>query len=127
MLRQRDPREVLRGRERALSECHRRLDRAVETAVRRVVTDRTRVREGGERLGATIARALRDYQRGLDDRTARLRALGPEQTLGRGYSICVDGEDGRVIRAASETAPGQGVKVVLSAGRLDCTVDEAHG
>jgi exodeoxyribonuclease VII large subunit len=126
MLRQRDPREVLRGRERALSECHRRLDRAVETAVRRVVTDRSRVREGGERLGATIARALRDYQRGLDDRTARLRALGPEQTLGRGYSICVDGEDGRIIRAASETAPGQGVRVVLSAGRLDCTVDEAH-
>ncbi|MDQ6709344.1 MAG: exodeoxyribonuclease VII large subunit [Candidatus Dormibacteraeota bacterium] len=124
LLHQRNPVEVLRGRERALKECHRRLAHAVELTSRRIATGRGLAEGGHEQLSTRIARALRDYRRGLDNRAARLRALGPEQTLGRGYSICVDGVDGRIIRAAAETEEGQPVKVLLAAGRLDCRVEE---
>ncbi len=124
LLRQRNPAEVLRGRERALKECNRRLVHAVELTSRRIAAGRVRAEGGREQLSTTIARALRDYRRGLENRAARLRALGPEQTLGRGYSICLDGTDGRIIRAAAETEPGREVKVMLAAGRLGCRVEE---
>jgi exonuclease VII large subunit len=61
----------------------------------------------------------------LQSRSARLEALAPEQTLKRGYSICVDGGSGVIIREAAQSRRGQPVKVLLSAGRLEATVDEA--
>jgi len=124
LLRMRDPREVLRGRQRALAECQRRFERAVVATGRRIETGRLRTAGGREQLSSTIARALRDYRRSLDNRAARLRTLGPEQTLGRGYSICMDATDGRIIRAATETQPGGAVKVMLAAGGLECRVEE---
>ena len=126
MLQQRDPREVLRGRERSLAEYGRRLDRSLEATLRLVGAGRVRVEEGSERLAATTARALRDFQRALDNRATRLQTLGPEQTLSRGYSICVDATSGRVIRTAGEADRGQAVQVQLSAGQLDCRVEEAR-
>jgi exodeoxyribonuclease VII large subunit len=126
MLNQRDPKEVLRGRERGLAECRRRLDRALQTTTRRIESDHLRIGEARDRLKATVSRALRDCERGLENRQARLRALGPEQTLGRGYSICLDAGSGRVIRTAPEAERGQKVKVVLSAGGLQCRVEEVQ-
>jgi exodeoxyribonuclease VII large subunit len=126
MLNQRDPKEVLRGRERGLAECRRRLDRALQTTTRRIESDHLRIGEARDRLKATVFRALRDCERGLENRQARLRALGPEQTLGRGYSICLDAGSGRVIRTAPEAERGQKVKVVLSAGGLQCRVEEVQ-
>ena len=126
MLRQRDPREVLRGRERALTDCRRRLEQAIAASSRRIESDALRIAEGRERLKATALRALRDYGRSLENRGSRLRALGPEQTLARGYSICLDSGSGRVVRAAEEARKGQEVKVVLAAGGLDCRVEEVR-
>lgn len=124
MLRQRDPKEVLRGRERALAECRRRLIGVVETCARKIASDQLRIGEGRERLKATVTRALRDADRSLENRSARLRALGPQQTLDRGYSICLDAVSGRVIRAVGEAEREQQVRVVLAAGGLDCRVEE---
>jgi exonuclease VII large subunit len=53
-----------------------------------------------------------------------LTALAPEQTLKRGYSICLNGADGGIIREARETEVGRPIKVVLSAGQLQATVDQ---
>ncbi|GAC1482065.1 MAG: exodeoxyribonuclease VII large subunit [Candidatus Dormibacteria bacterium] len=124
LLRQRNPREVLRERERALKECQRRLDAAVASTGRSIAAGRLRAEAAREQLSSTARRALRDCEVGLQNRTQRLRALGPEQTLQRGYSICLDGVDGGIIRAATDASQGQPVKVVLASGRLDCRVEE---
>ncbi len=126
MLRQRDPREVLRGRERALADCRRRLEQVIVAGSRRIESDRQRVAEERERLKATVARALRDCERSLANRRASLNTLGPEQTLARGYSICLDSGSGRVIRAAEDAERGQEVRLVLAAGGLDCRVEEVR-
>ena len=58
---------------------------------------------------------------------ARLRALSPAATLQRGYAIVQRG-DGRVVRAATEVAPGDPLRVRLAAGEISATVlDERHG
>ena len=54
---------------------------------------------------------------------ARLRLLGPEQVLARGYSITRDARSSRIIRAASETRPGQKLKTRLQSGEVQSVVD----
>jgi exodeoxyribonuclease VII large subunit len=125
MLRQRDPREVLRRRERSLEEYRRRLLQDQVTALERVRSGRQQANQLSERLLALSQRGLRERQSELSSRAARLAALAPEQTLRRGYSICLDGSDGTIVREAAQTSRGRPIKVVLSAGRLRATVDEA--
>ncbi|WKU00183.1 exodeoxyribonuclease VII large subunit [Micromonospora soli] len=83
---------------------------------------------------ATEVTALRDRAgRCLDHRLgaagddlrhtlARLRALSPAATLDRGYAI-VQRADGHVVRAASEVAKGDPLRVRLAEGELAATVD----
>jgi exodeoxyribonuclease VII large subunit len=125
MLRQRDPREVLRQRERSLEECRRRLQRSSQATAQRIETGRLQTHGLRERLVSLTGRSMRDRAGGLQNRAARLNALAPEQTLKRGYSICLDGGGGGVIRSADQSGKGQPVKVLLSAGRLEATVNEA--
>jgi exodeoxyribonuclease VII large subunit len=125
MLRQRDPREVLRQRERALEECRRRLSRSRQLMADRIETGRTGNGSLRERLIAQAVRGVRERAIGLQSRGARLSSLAPEQTLKRGYSITLDAGGGGIIRSAEEARRGQPVKVLLSAGRLEATVDEA--
>jgi exodeoxyribonuclease VII large subunit len=124
MLRQRDPREVLRHRERSLLEGRSRLVRIQAVTGQRIGGSRLQVDGLRERLIGLAGRGLRDRVASLQSRSARLVALAPEQTLKRGYSICVDAGSGSIIREAVESRPGQAVKVLLSVGRLEATVDE---
>jgi exodeoxyribonuclease VII large subunit len=48
----------------------------------------------------------------------RLRLLGPEQVLARGYSITEDAASGRVLREASEVTTGQRLKTRLKTGQV---------
>jgi exodeoxyribonuclease VII large subunit len=125
MLRQRDPREVLRHRERSLLECRRRLSRSEETMTQRIVNSRQQIESLHERVIGLAERGVRDRAGTLQSRSARLGTLAPEQTLKRGYSICVDAASGSIIRESAQSRPGQAVKVLLAAGRLEATVDEA--
>jgi exodeoxyribonuclease VII large subunit len=80
--------------------------------------------EQRRRLNAQARLLLRDLRRhaaALDD---RLRLLGPEQVLARGYSITMDAATGRILRAASETAPGQMLKTRLKTGEVSSTVSD---
>ena len=77
-----------------------------------------------ERLVALAVRGVRERATGLQSRGVRLNSLAPEQTLKRGYSITMDGRGGGIIRSAQEAHKGQPIKVMLSAGRLEATVDE---
>jgi exonuclease VII large subunit len=46
--------------------------------------------------------------------------------LARGYAVCWADERSRVVRAASEVRAGDGVRVTLSEGELDCEVRAIH-
>src|SRR5712691_154744 len=124
MLRQRDPREVLRQRERSLEECRRRLQRNWQVIASRIETGRLGQDGLRERLVALAGRGVRERASGLQSRAARLSSLAPEQTLKRCYSITLDASGGGIIRGADQAREGQSVKVLLSAGRLEATVDE---
>jgi exodeoxyribonuclease VII large subunit len=49
---------------------------------------------------------------------SRLRLLGPEQVLGRGYSITMDAATGRALRDAAEVRDGQTLKTRLLRGEI---------
>ena len=49
---------------------------------------------------------------------ARLRLLGPEQVLARGYSITMSDDSGRVIRDAGEVKAGQRLRTRLKSGAI---------
>lgn len=126
LLHQRDPREVLRARQRSMREYEARFARALEANRGRLVKESERLVAMGQALLVTISRSLKDQERTLETRGQRLRSLGPEETLKRGYSICMDPQAGTVLREAKEAHAGQAVRVVLSAGRLECRVEEAQ-
>jgi exodeoxyribonuclease VII large subunit len=125
MLRQRDPREVLRQRERSLEECRRRLQRTWQVIASRIETGRLGKDGLRERLVALAGRGVRERASSLQSRATRLSSLAPEQTLKRGYSITLDANGGGIIRGAEQARKGQPVKVLLAAGRLEATIDEA--
>jgi exodeoxyribonuclease VII large subunit len=125
MLQQRDPREVLRQRQRSLEECRGRLLRDQALVAARIASGRQQAEQFRERLRVLTERGLRERAGSLQSRSARLTTLGPEQTLRRGYSICLDGNDGAVIREAGQSEPGKPIRVLLGSGRLAATVDEA--
>jgi exodeoxyribonuclease VII large subunit len=55
---------------------------------------------------------------GLGALEARLRLLGPEQVLARGYSITSDAATGKVLREATEVKADQRLKTRLKAGQI---------
>ncbi|GAA4339685.1 exodeoxyribonuclease VII large subunit [Pigmentiphaga soli] len=86
---------------------------------------------GGLQAVAGLARRLQQAQgyrlARCDARVAaaagRLRALGPQQTLARGYAIAQD-EQGRIVREAAALQPGQRLTLTLAAGGARVAVDE---
>jgi exodeoxyribonuclease VII large subunit len=60
----------------------------------------------------------------LDPLAARLRLLGPEQVLSRGYSITTDAVTGKVLREATQVKAGQRLKTRLKAGEVLSRVEE---
>jgi len=78
--------------------------------------------EGGERRVAHRApRALAEAERSLGTVEARLRALDPERTLARGWSI-TRGPDGTVLRSPADVSPGDALITVLAGGEVRSTV-----
>jgi exodeoxyribonuclease VII large subunit len=93
------PRALLRQRRELLEQTHQRLRELAHH----------RLREATNRLGAS---------------EARLRLLGPEQVLARGYSITTDAATGDVLRNAQETRKGQRLRTRLKTGQVDSRVEE---
>ncbi len=61
---------------------------------------------------------LRGQRNELRTLESRLRLLGPEQVLGRGYSITLDDETGKVLRDAKQIKPGQRLRTKLRSGEV---------
>ena len=71
-----------------------------------------------ERLREQARHRLRERKDQLTALQARLRLLGPEQVLARGYSITMDEDTGRIIRFAREVRHGQRLKIRLKEGEV---------
>ena len=67
---------------------------------------------------------LRNGRNRFEATEARLRLLGPEQVLARGYSITMDAATGKVLRAAKDVTAGQHLKTRLKAGEVLSKVDK---
>ncbi|MGB7767866.1 MAG: exodeoxyribonuclease VII large subunit [Verrucomicrobiia bacterium] len=67
---------------------------------------------------------LRNGQNRFGATEARLRLLGPEQVLSRGYSITTDAATGRVLRQAAEVKAGQRLKTRLKTGEIFSRTEE---
>lgn len=75
-----------------------------------------------ERLQASMERALEDRQQLFVSNAALLQAISPLKTLERGYAI-VQHKQGQVISHTTDTFQGEAIAVILSDGRLQCTID----
>ena len=58
---------------------------------------------------------------GMEHLAARLRTLGPQGTLDRGYALVLD-EKNRPITRVEKTRDGQAVRLVLSRGTAEATL-----
>ncbi|MEI6785548.1 MAG: exodeoxyribonuclease VII large subunit [Verrucomicrobiota bacterium] len=75
------------------------------------------------RIHEQMRQQLEARRHGLAALEARLRLLGPEQVLARGYSITTDAQTGRVLRAETEVKAGQRLKTQLKAGEVISRVE----
>jgi exodeoxyribonuclease VII large subunit len=57
--------------------------------------------------------------------SARLRLLGPEHVLARGYSITTDADTGKVLRNSAEVKSGQRLKTRLEVGEVFSRAEKA--
>lgn len=65
---------------------------------------------------------LRDKRLRLDTLQARLRLLGPQQVLERGYSITMEADTGKIIRSPKDVRPGQKLRTKLGMGEIQSEV-----
>ncbi|MCC5869592.1 MAG: exodeoxyribonuclease VII large subunit [Gammaproteobacteria bacterium] len=73
------------------------------------------------RLTQAMQQQLRSRQQSLATTTRALAAVSPLATLERGYAILTRA-DGRVLRNAADTAPGEPLMARLAHGQLETTV-----
>jgi exodeoxyribonuclease VII large subunit len=67
---------------------------------------------------------LRNWQHRFGATESRLRLLGPEQVLARGYSITMDAATGKVIRCARDVSSGQPLRTRVEEGEISSRVDK---
>ncbi len=63
----------------------------------------------------------------LNHYIARLEALNPLSILKRGYSICMSPDGNKIIKRPKDVKKGDSVIVLLSGGRLLCSVEDSKG
>ncbi|HEY4953004.1 MAG TPA: exodeoxyribonuclease VII large subunit, partial [Verrucomicrobiae bacterium] len=78
----------------------------------------------GRRLRELTHVHLRNGKNLLGATEARLRLLGPEQVLARGYSITLDAATGKIVRSAKDTKRGQRLKTRVKAGEIHSVVEK---
>jgi exodeoxyribonuclease VII large subunit len=90
---------------------------------RLLIQRRERLAQQRDRLREQMKHRVRSARQHSEALAARLRLLGPEQVLARGYSITMDARDGKIIRAARETRPGQKLRTRLKSGTVRSVVE----
>ena len=77
-----------------------------------------------ERLQKTTLERFREVNGRLRATADKLKLLGPEQVLARGYSITFDESSGIVLRNSSEVKPGSRLRTMLNKGVVKSRVEE---
>jgi exodeoxyribonuclease VII large subunit len=85
------------------------------------------LRQETERLHEQIRHRMREWKTRLGTIETRLRLLGPEQVLARGYSITMDAETGKVLREAKAAVNGKRIRTKLKNGEIISNVENASG
>jgi exodeoxyribonuclease VII large subunit len=88
---------------------------------RELMIRRNRFVDLRRRFAASPIRALQNARHRFDNVAAVLRVLGPNATLGRGYSITSD-ESGKVIRTIAAVRPGMRIRSRVSDGEFGSKV-----
>jgi exodeoxyribonuclease VII large subunit len=70
---------------------------------------------------------FKDLKNALVATESRLRLLGPEQVLSRGYSITMDASSGKIIRRAKDAKRGQTLKTRVQTGEVLSKVEKMVG
>ena len=83
----------------------------------RLIGAETRLRGAGMRRQHLAAAQLTAM-------AGRLETLSPLAVLGRGYAVCWNEDRTAIIRRATDVQPGDGVRVTLAEGEIDCTVTD---
>jgi exodeoxyribonuclease VII large subunit len=105
---------------RNLTERLRRQDISLQLA-----STRRRLERTTERLDHAVAGVIAQRRVRVQAATARLAALSPLSVLARGYALVyIEGgnADGKLLRSANETAPGQTIRARLASGSLSAQV-----
>ncbi|HEV3271257.1 MAG TPA: exodeoxyribonuclease VII large subunit [Candidatus Methylacidiphilales bacterium] len=119
----REPRRVVRQWAQRLDDIRENFRAAAGRAIQ---SRRHALRLLQARLGAHHpARELERRRGHLTQLAARLRALGPQGTLDRGYALVLD-RRGRPLSHAKKEMEGKPVRIVLSKGIVGANLTEAH-
>lgn len=120
----RTTRAALQARERQQTALRQRLD--VRAPGRRLQELLMAVSSATERLMAAAERTRHRHDAAFRALAGRLESLSPLGVLARGYALCWDDARGRLVRDASTMAPGERVRVTLSRGELECSVERVE-
>jgi exodeoxyribonuclease VII large subunit len=114
----------LATRERRVQHLQRQLD--TFDLGRRLADIRTRLVGSDGTLRGAITKRQHRARLGLQEAAGRLDTLSPLKVLGRGYAVCWTGDRAHVIRAATEVAAGDTVRVTLSEGEIEAKVSRTE-
>jgi exodeoxyribonuclease VII large subunit len=98
------------------------LAQRLPTPQRRLEICAQRLDDTNERFRRALVTGLRLRRSRLETARRALRALGPLESLGRGYAIATSAS-GKLLRQADQVDLGESVHVRLNRGALECTVD----
>jgi exodeoxyribonuclease VII, large subunit len=82
------------------------------------------LRQETERLHEQTRHRMRELKNRLATIETRLRLLGPDQVLSRGYSITMDADTGKVLREANAARKGKKIRTKLKSGAIISTVED---
>ncbi|NGY06767.1 exodeoxyribonuclease VII large subunit [Solimonas terrae] len=105
---------------------HRQTQLQAQAPTQRLARDRHRLEQLQARAGEALRRRVNDARARLLRCEAPLQSLNPHAVLERGYAIALDA-DGRALTDAARTQAGARLSLLLARGRIDATVEQAHG
>jgi len=117
-----------RALDNIIHNCEEKLERIKERSVFKrpeiLLEDRyQRLDANVDRLETSIKRRIEDSRQRLKGQKERLKALGPLQTMERGYSIVTD-EDGEVITTIESVEKDELIEVNVSDGCIEAETKE---